>query len=238
MPAMASKITLDVLKGYLNCKFKTHLLLAERQGIKSDYEVMLSESRRELRLKAIEKINSQYPERAIVKGIVLTRPALSEGAPLILDADLHDKHFSIHFDGLRKVEGHSVLGDFHYLPVLYCETRRIDRVHRILLEVLAIFLSRIQAKTVSRGIIYYGSNCNTAIVRFTDRLQTAENLLANVIQMKVGEVPPPLLLNKHCHVCEFRQECHANAIKEDNLSLLRALGERKLEAMVVRACSR
>src|SRR5258708_8520248 len=35
--------------------------------------------------------------------------------------------------------------------------------------------------------------------------------------------PPPLLLNKHCPSCQFRDLCQARAVKEDNLSLLAAI---------------
>ena len=43
-----------------------------------------------------------------------------------------------------------------------------------------------------------------------------------------AESPPKLMLNDHCQVCEFRQRCHAQAVKEDNLSLLRGLGEKEI----------
>ena len=33
---MVTKITFDVLDGYLHCKYKGHLRLAERTGIRSD----------------------------------------------------------------------------------------------------------------------------------------------------------------------------------------------------------
>ena len=39
---------------------------------------------------------------------------------------------------------------------------------------------------------------------------------------------PRLLLNDHCPVCEFRQRCHDQAVREDNLSLLRGLGEKEV----------
>jgi predicted RecB family nuclease len=227
---MATKITLDVLDGYLSCKYKAYLRLAGQQSIKSDYETMLIQSRGDLRLKAIEKIHGQYPERTIAKGIALTHSALSEGAPFVLGADLQDDRFSIHFDGLKKVDGRSDLGDFHYLPVLFCEYRRIRKAQRILLEVLGLLLSRIQAKAPSSGVIYHGSDCTATVVRFTAGLQAAEDLLEEVVRMQGAEATPKLLLNDHCQGCEFRRECHAHAVKEDSLSLLRGLGEKEIKS--------
>jgi predicted RecB family nuclease len=46
--------------------------------------------------------------------------------------------------------------------------------------------------------------------------------------MQRSETQPKLLLNDHCHLCEFRDRCRAQAIREDNLSLLRGLGEKTI----------
>src|SRR5215217_1405890 len=139
-------ITLDLLDDYLSCKYKAYLRLAGQQGIKSEYEAMLIESRRELRLKAIERIQTQHPEHAPAKGVALTRSALSKATPFILEADLRDDCFSVHFDGLKKVDGRSDLGDFHYQPVLFYQGRHIRKAQRLLLEVLGLLLSRVQGK--------------------------------------------------------------------------------------------
>src|SRR5207245_2257724 len=34
----------------------------------------------------------------------------------------------------------------------------------------------------------------------------------------------------HCHVCEFRQRCQQQATEEDNISLLRGIGEVEVKA--------
>ena len=47
--------------------------------------------------------------------------------------------------------------------------------------------------------------------------------------MVVAESPPRLILNDHCQVCEFRQRCHDQAVKEDNISLLRGMGEKEIK---------
>src|SRR5258706_65809 len=150
---MVTKITFDVLDGYLHCKYKGHLRLAERTGIKSDYELTFVELRNELRAKAIEKVRSHLHQH-IPNDIVLTRSALNEGAPFVFDAELQDDEFSVHCDGLKRVAGRSELGGFHYVPVLFCEHRRIRKIHRTLLEVLGFLLSRVQGKVPSTGVIF------------------------------------------------------------------------------------
>ena len=224
--AADTDLTFDVLESYLNCRYKAHLRLSGFQSTKTDYEVMLIEARQHLRFMAIEKLIGEFGKNAISTGIAVTHFELSKGFPFILDAQLQDGHFHIHFDGLKKVDGPSGLGDFHYLPVLFYESRHIRKTQRLLLEVLALLLSRVQGKAPESGIIYHGSNCATTAVRFKPGLQIAASLLDEVVRMQGAKTPPKLLLNDHCQVCEFRRQCHAQAVKEDNLSLLRGLGEK------------
>src|SRR5262249_7746536 len=39
---------------------------------------------------------------------------------------------------------------------------------------------------------------------------------------------PRLRLNDHCKVCEFRKRCHAQAVEDDDISLLQGLGEKEV----------
>ena len=54
---MGTRITSEVVESYLNCKVKGHLKLAGNQGIKSDYEGFLVQTRREIRQQAISTLS-------------------------------------------------------------------------------------------------------------------------------------------------------------------------------------
>src|SRR5580704_10299170 len=122
---MPAKITRDVLESYLNCKYKGHLKLTGQQGTKSEYETLLTEMRAEVRLAAIDMILARHPGEEIPRNIPLTTSVLKQGASFILDASLEDDLVSLDFDGLKKVDGASKLGDFHYIPMIFHEGRQV-----------------------------------------------------------------------------------------------------------------
>jgi predicted RecB family nuclease len=223
---MATKITRGVLESYLNCKFKAHLKLAGQQGCKSDYEGLLTASREDVRLKATGKILARHPEGAVARDVPLTAAALRKGPPFILDAALEDDSLSLHFDGLKKVDGASDLGDFHYVPVLFHEGRSIRKEQRLLLEVLGVLLSRVQGRMPACGVVWHGKDCRATRVRLSPDPRRAEQVLRDL--QTPGVEPPRLVLNDHCQVCEFRQRCHVQAVQEDNISLLRGVGEKEV----------
>jgi predicted RecB family nuclease len=227
---MATKITRDVLESYLNCKTKAHLKLAGHQGSMSDYEGLLVASRQEARQKALGKILAKHPEAEVARDILLTAAALRAGPSFVLDAALEDDLLSLRFDGLKKVDGPSKLGDFHYVPMLFHEGRRVGKQQRFLLELYGLLLSRLQGQMPSSGIIWHGKECRTTRVRLNADLRSTERLLREVKEMVVAESPSRLILNDHCQVCEFRQRCHDQAVKEDNISLLRGMGEKEIKS--------
>ena len=227
---MPAKITRDILEGYLNCKYKGHLKLTGQIGTKCDYETLLEENRVEAKLAAIEKILARYPGEEIPRNISLTTSALKQGAPYLLDATLEDDIVSLAFDGLKKVDGPSKLGDFHYVPMLFSEGERVRKESRLLLEMCGLLLSRLQEQMPIHGIIWHGKKCKATKVRLNGDLRATERLLRDLKEASSAESPPKLLLNDHCQVCEFRQRCHEQAVTDDNVSLLRGLGEKDIKA--------
>jgi len=79
---MATKITWDIIEAHLNCKYKGHLKLAGQQGIVSDYELLLTNSRRAVRRRAIDKIIALHPKEEVEQDVVLTPAVLKEGGSL------------------------------------------------------------------------------------------------------------------------------------------------------------
>ncbi len=224
-----SEITTEVLRDYLQCKYKSSLRLAGHGTAKSDYEAALIELRQTVRHKAIEKIDSQRGKYSVANRIVLTHSSLSSGDDFIVDGQYTDGEYLVLFDALKRVDGQSSLGDFHYQPVLFSEHRQIRKIERTLLEVLGVLLSRVQGRRPSGGVIYHGRECIVTNVRFPTSLKVAEGLMAEIHRIREGESDPALVLNEHCPACEFREQCHSRAVREDNVTLLRGLGKKEIK---------
>jgi predicted RecB family nuclease len=227
---MATKITREILESYLYCKTKACLKLVGEQGNKPDYEVLLAANRQEVWQQAIGKILAKHPNEHVARDISLTADELRTGRSYVLSAALEDDLVSFRFDGLKRVDGPSNLGDFHYVPMLFHEGRKVGKEQRRLLELYGLLLSRLQGRMPSNGIIWHGKECRTTRVRLDGDLRKTERLHREVKELLVTESPPGPILNDHCQVCEFRQRCHDQAVREDNISLIRSMGEREIKS--------
>ncbi len=170
---MSPKITVEIVDDFLNCRLKAYLRLAGQQGVKSDYEAMQIGIRQQVRQTATQKIRNRYNDNAIAIGTPVTYAGLKDGTEFLLDAKLNDDCYLMDFDGLKKVDGSSDLGTFHYVPVLFAGAPRIRQSHRYFLEVLGLVLSSAQGKTPGSGIVYHGHECEATTVRFPTDLKIA-----------------------------------------------------------------
>jgi predicted RecB family nuclease len=225
---MATKITSDVLEGYLHCKFKGYLKLAGQQGTRCDFEAMLAELRAEVRRKAIDTILAGHSADQVARNIPLVPAGLKRGPQYILDGTLEDDALALHFDGLKRTEGESRLGDFHYLPVLFHEGRQVKKGQKLLLEVYGLVLSGLQGRAPAYGVIWHGPECKATRVKLNPDHRQAEQVLRGLKEMAAPATPPRLLLNEHCPVCEFRLRCREQAVQGDNITLLRGMGEKEV----------
>jgi predicted RecB family nuclease len=228
---MGGQITREILEAYLSCKTKAHLKLAGQPGTLSVYGEMLVGNRQEIRRQAHAKILARHSEVDVASDIPLTAGTLRAGLLFVLDATLEDDPLSLRFDGLKRVDGPSKLGDFHYLPVLFHEADKLRQEHRLLLAALASVLGDLQGRQPEIGIIYHGRQCQVAKLHLTERLRArARRILREIEGLRKEQKPLKLMLNKHCQACEFRSHCQAEATRQDDLSLLRGMGENEIRA--------
>jgi predicted RecB family nuclease len=53
----------------------------------------------------------------------------------------------------------------------------------------------------------------------------SRSFLREIKELHQGLSTPMLVLNNYCQVCEFHDRCRAQALKEDNLSLLQGMNK-------------
>lgn len=225
---MAAKITRDVLESYLKCHHKAHLKLRGQIGVETEYERMLVSSREAVTKEAIGKVLARAADGEVVHDLPLTTALLREGPLFILNPSLDEGLISIRFDGLKKLSGPSSLGDFHYVPMLFYEGRRVRKEQRLFLETCALLLSPLQRRYPEKGVVWYGHDCKTTTIRLNLDLRNTERLFREVKETATSASSPRLILNDHCQACEFRQRCYKEAKRTDDLSLLRGMGEKEI----------
>jgi predicted RecB family nuclease len=226
---MTTKINQGIIESFLNCKYKGHLKLVGECGIKSDYEAMTVAARAASREATLVKLVARSGEGNACRGMSITDATLWKGTPLLVDADFDDDDLTLRFDGLKRADGTSKLGEHHYQPILHQFGDKVGRHQKLLLAMFGLAIARVQILRPSVGLVARGTEGRLGKVRLDAKLyKRSEQVLDEVKRLQAEGEPPQLVLNDHCQMCEFRRGCRAQAVKEDSLSLLRGLGEKEI----------
>ena len=146
---------------------------------------------------------------------------LAAGRDVLADAELATGVLQARCDFLAKVDEPSRLGRHSYEPVKVIGTCRASRTDALGLAYQGLVLGEVQGRQPASG----------TLVRLGGRpskVQAGRQVQGGAADRRrpagLGEDPagdaPPVVLNKHCPSCPFRDACLQQAEKEDNLSLL------------------
>ena len=226
---MERKITSAILESYVVCPYKAYLKHAGHCGTISEYEAVLQTFSSDVKERGTQRILRQHPERSIVSGQPLTTAALKRGPLFVLDTTVEDDRFFLSLHGLKKVPGSSPLGAFLYLPIVFHEAQHVHKEQRLILALYSVVLTQYQGTVSTSGIIWHGRDGQTTRVQLTQEIPKAEQILGDLKKGIGLDQPPPLILNDHCQICEFRQRCYEQAVQEDTLSLLRGMSGKEIK---------
>jgi predicted RecB family nuclease len=178
----------------------------------------------QLSLPPVGGVHLQNVKNQVAESIELTSSYLSKGEAHILDGVFEMGLVSLHIEGLQRVAGSSNVGEFHYLPFVFQSAAESRKAQKVLLEVYGFALSRLQGRAPDKGIIWKSAG-KSSTVQLSPGLKKGERILNALSEKHQARQPPLLILNKHCPFCEFQSRCHAQAVEEDNLSLLRGISK-------------
>ena len=110
-----------------------------------------------------------------------------------------------------------------YEPTIFIGTRSINGTDILRLWFIGHVLTKVQGRPPPMGHIVAVDGKSSKIKlqhdnkRFIALLESLQKWAAN----DSSSDEPPVLLNEHCPMCQFRVQCETKAIQEDNLSRLK-----------------
>jgi predicted RecB family nuclease len=188
--------------------------------VQHDYVRLIEEQAGLNRIRCLNIIKKEHP--VLITGN--TAP-LSVGEDLLLDALLKFYDLTAEANILKKVDGDSSLGNYSYEPISFVGTYRINKEQKLALLFIGYVLGQLQKKLPAAGKIMC-ANGETHKVSMGSAERTLTPILealrkwTNSKPAPPPPPPPPVILNKHCQICQFQQNCLEQAEKADDLSLL------------------
>jgi predicted RecB family nuclease len=109
------------------------------------------------------------------------------------------------------------------LPILFSPSDKPVASDSLLLGFGALALSQVTEKLADTGVLIYGDGHRRRSVKIKDYVVRTRQIIDAIWDTSRSQEPPPLVLNRHCAVCDFQRRCREIAIDRDDLSLLPAM---------------
>ena len=206
-------ITSEVLQAYSLCPLKAYLLMySQDSGTLHEYEQILIRNQLANQARNLELFKQKHVD---VSPYSVSN--LEKGREFLIDANLTADNLQAYCPILTLTRDNKL----NYEPTIFIGTHTVNKTDRLNLMFVNHVLSKIQGKSSEKGyIINFPGKLRW--VKLEESYQVITPLLES-LQEWLNESPseePPVILNKHCPLCQFREYCKAQAVQEDNLSRL------------------
>jgi predicted RecB family nuclease len=115
-----------------------------------------------------------------------------------------------------------------YIPVSFVHGDSVTKHNKLVLGFWELLLAEELGSPPTFGKIVHGSRYTIRRVQLAKLANLAEEIVRRLRDIKCGKQVPPLRLNSHCAICEFKSDCHETGVERNDLSLLRELTEKQI----------
>ncbi|MBT7616763.1 MAG: IS66 family transposase [Calditrichaeota bacterium] len=218
-------ITSQIVVAYSLCPHKAFLLLeGKEKGKLHEYVEILEEQRKQNRGDYLNTLREKNT------AVAFTEERMRDRSDLLIDAVLRHGDLQAYCDSLTKVKTSSSLGRFSYEPTVVIGAHKVTKEDKIELSFAAFILGEMQGTLPASGtIIAMGEKrqrpkLESHYKTVTPAIETLRDLITPPLSQR-----PPVILNKHCPYCPFRDECKEEAREKDHLSLLQRISPKEIE---------
>ena len=113
------------------------------------------------------------------------------------------------------------------IPIRFNSANRITKENRLLLAFDAFVFSQAIGRKIVFGRIIHGENYSRLKIKVEALYTQVQKDLAAIRELLSADLPPEVVLKKHCIECEFQIVCNADAIAREDLSLLSGMSEKE-----------
>jgi predicted RecB family nuclease len=230
------QITDALFLAYCQCPYKSSLKTKGEVGKVLDYEAIQTEVDTRFTAQAMEWLRASHAGGVILKDPPSLSTAVEEGASLILGVSIEVSGVALRFELLER---HGERDDDRravYVPVQFTHSNKLTREDALVATLHGIILSEALGQPVPFVKVVHGLGFSVSRIKLigpTGRTRLVKQTRQILERLRKHVEPtslPIMILNSHCHECEYKARCHAEAVTKDDLSLMRGMPEKEILA--------
>lgn len=220
-------ITEEIFSAFLKCETKSYLKTSGAVGNQSEVSSWQRRRVEDFKQKCYIQFRSNLQEDECLSSTFPWEGRENGKSRLVLGCLVQTREIQTHIHALKRVPSPTRTEHNPYIPVRCVPSEKITKHDKLLLAFDALALSMASGKMPLFGEIIHGREQKSVKVQLAELLNMARSIVERIASQLASQIPPQLILNKHCAECEFEDRCHQVAIEKNDLSLLSGMSEKE-----------
>jgi len=220
---MENHITASEFAAYLKCPMKGHLLGAGEPAPRAFFTEIEAQISSTYKAALVKQTSSVVSAGELLRWDQLPRERDNKAISRHIDCDTVMYDLELAPRHPKSLTSQTPLASASYLPVLLSPWEKLSPSDSLVVCFGALALSQATGILPSAGLLIYGASPRRRNVKIGDHLTQTRQIIEAIRALRRERLPPPLILNRHCAICDFQQRCRDLAIERDELSLLSSL---------------
>jgi predicted RecB family nuclease len=219
-------ITDVVFEAFLNCQTKAWLKVSGLEAGQSDLLKWKQQTSRTYEEDFYSKLQSTVPNELCLKDVVLDE-VINDKFRILLNCQVKTGKIQSRINALELIATSHKSQNALYVPIRSVPMEKLTKQDKLLLGFDAFVLSSLTGGIPVFGKIVHGPNMKAIKIKLANIMPVVHDLIVALEKQQNSDIPPPLILNKHCIECGFQMRCRKEAIDRDDLSLFSAMAKKE-----------
>ena len=221
-------ISNETIQNFLACRYKSYLQVNKISGNKTEYELLERDFLTSYKLQFYQSLRLKYSKSHQFLKPAIIPPTHITKESYIIQPSISSENYTIEFDALEILPQQKKVDTVVYLPIDIISTEKVSKIDKMTLTIKSFIFSQLLASVIVSGRIVYGRDLKVTSIDLTKYFTEARKLLGELIEIITSDKPPRFFQNSHCRICEHQDICKTTLIENDDLSLLRGLGQKEI----------
>jgi len=219
----SNPITTAVFSAFIQCRTKAHLLAIKEPPpgtFFAEIEARVSSLYKAVAKKRV-RVGTEVDEPLDFGELWRSPNHATTTHDVDCETAIYDFALPTHRPGSRQPQKLKPSGTF--VPVLFLPWDKLDVSNSLIVCFGALAMSQVTGILADTGTLIYGQRHRRKAVKIGNHVARTRKTIEAIRATCCGREPPPLVLNRHCAVCDFQPRCRGLAVELDDLSLLDAM---------------
>ena len=225
------RITPDLFAAYLKCPTKCWLRSRGEAGGENEYADWVRTQNESYHRANANRLLESVPEHERVIAPPAGENPKTTGWRLAMDLPAQTPDLESCLHAVERVPAESRGKPAQFIPIRFVFTNKLTKDDRLLVAFDALVLSEMLGREVTLGKIIHGDDHTTLKVKTATLFKEVRKQIEKITALLTSQLPPDLILNRHCAECEFQKQCRQKAVEKDDLSLLGGMSAKERQKL-------